>query len=215
MLVPLLRAVTAQHSTTLAPSGPAPLDEYSCTDKNCWVEVVLALIVGVQLLIKALLGLRNIKNDVEQMMLTHDLTQEAPCSMCASCCGPGVRYMLEFVPMLAPGFTLFVPYMLIPAGLCSRTVARLLMGTGIGIAMMGGGLMIMRAKCGHMQPLHEASTNGADNDNKKEEESMGIMLRQVFGSCLMTCGFVFVMTCVSRASGVSRDRAILVSGISF
>ena len=214
MLVPLLRAVTAQHSTTLPPSGPAPEDEYSCTDKNCWAEVVLALIVGGQLLIRALLGLRNIRNDVQQMMLTHDLTVEAPCSMCASCCGPGVRYMLEFVPMLAPGFTLFVPYMLIPAGLCSRTVARLLMGAGIGIAMMGGGLMIMRTKCGHMQSLPEATTNEADTDNKKDE-SMGKMLRQGFGACLMSSGLVFFMTCVARGLGVSRDRAILVSGMSF
>ena len=122
--------------------------------------------------------------------------------------------MLEFVPMLAPGFTLFVPYMLIPAGLCSRTVARLLMGTGIGIAMMGGGLMIMRMKCGHMQSLPEATTDEADTDNKKDE-SMGKMLRQGFGACLMGSGLVFFMTCVARWLGVSRDRAILVSGMSF
>ena len=115
--------------------------------------------------------------------------------------------MLEFTPMLAPGVTLFVPYILIPFGLCNRTAARLLMGTGVGIAMMGGGLMIMRMKCGHVQTVQVAEDQKPD--------SMGTMLRQVFGASLMSSGFVFVMTCSARGVGVSRDRAILVSGMSF
>ena len=202
----LFRAVAAQ-STPTQPPTPAPAEEYKCNDKDCWAEVVLALIVGGQLLFRALVGLRNIRADVRQLMFTHESTVEAPCGVFESCCTPGVRYMLEFTPMLAPGVTLFVPYILIPFGLCNRTAARLLMGTGVGIAMMGGGLMIMRMKCGHVQTVQVAEDQKPD--------SMGTMLRQVFGASLMSSGFVFVMTCSARGVGGSRDRAILVSGMSF
>ena len=41
-------------STPTQPPTPAPAEEYKCNDKDCWAEVVLALIVGGQLLFRAM-----------------------------------------------------------------------------------------------------------------------------------------------------------------